>query len=182
MASQALRRALSLLSGAETYLATLRRRITMLSGFVDEGWDNRLRHAQYKNGYANISNNSSSLTASGFVISGTNGVYVGDKVTDYLGKLPDGNFATEWPYTINNTQQSRVDISYEGLNLPPPTVAGDIVVTNDISTLPPTGIATSAATDAGSKFWISGAPIGTELRPYPAIGKSSISCKAASIT
>jgi len=103
------------------------------------------------NGYANTSNNTSSLTASGFVISGTNGIYVGDKVTDYPGRLSDGNYATEWPYTITNTQQSRIDIRYDGTNQPPPTVAGDILVSNNVSVLPPTGIAASAATDASSE-------------------------------
>jgi Pectate lyase superfamily protein len=123
-----------------------------VSGFVDQGSDNQFIGCQADtNGYANTSNNSSSLTASGFVISGTNGVYIGDKVTDYRGKLSDGNFATEWPYTINNTQQSRVDISYDGTNQPPPTVAGDIVVSNNVSMLPPTGTATSAVTDASSE-------------------------------
>lgn len=139
--------------GSRNIFSDIETQDNYVSGFVDQGSDNQFIGCQADtNGYANMSNNSSSLTASGFVISGTNGVYVGDKVTDYLGKLPDGNFATEWPYTINNTQQSRVDISYEGTNLPPPTVAGDIVVTNNVSILPPTGIAKSAATDAGSKI------------------------------
>lgn len=143
-----------------------------VSGFVDQGSDNQFIGCQADtNGYANTNNNSSSLTASGFVISGTNGVYSGDKVTDYRGRLSDGNFATEWPYTINNTQQSRIDISYDGTNQPPPTMAGDIVVSNNVSILPPTRIATSAATDASSEaldfrgsFWNGTAAVSSDWR------------------
>lgn len=124
-----------------------------VSGFVDEGSDNQFVGCQADtNGYANTRHNSSSLKASGFVISGTNGVYSADKVTDYRGRLSDGNFATEWPYTITKTQQSRIDISYDGTNRPPPTVAGDIEVSNNVSMLPPMGIATSAATNASSEI------------------------------
>jgi hypothetical protein len=123
-----------------------------VSAFVDHGADNQFIGCQADtNGYANTSNNTSSQTASGFVIGGTNGVYSGDKVTDYRGRLSDGNFATEWPYTITNLQQSKIDITYDGTNMPPPTVAGDIVVTGNASMLPPVGIATSAATDAKSE-------------------------------
>jgi hypothetical protein len=122
-----------------------------VSGFVDEGADNQFIGCQADtNGYANTNNNTSSLTASGFVISGTNAVYSGDKVTDYKGRLSDGNFATEWPYTINNLQQSRIDITYDGTNKPPPTTAGDVAVINNVAMLLPTGTATSAATDASS--------------------------------
>lgn len=143
-----------------------------VSGFVDQGSDNQFIGCQADtNGYANRKNNSSSLTASGFVISGTNGVYSGDKVSDYRGRLSDGNFATEWPYTINNTQQSKIDISYDGTNQPPPTVAGDIVVSNNVSMLPPAGIATSAATDASSQalafrgsFWNGTAAVSSDWR------------------
>jgi hypothetical protein len=143
-----------------------------VSGFLDSSSDNQFIGCQADtNGYANTSNNSSSLHASGFVISGTNGVYSGDKVTDYRGRLSDGNFATEWPYTITNTQQSKIDISYDGTNQPPPTVAGDIVVSSNVSTLPPTGIATSAATDASSEplvfrgsFWNGTAAVSSDWR------------------
>lgn len=143
-----------------------------VSGFVDQGSDNQFIGCQADtNGYANTSNNTSSLTASGFVISGTNGIYVGDKVTDYPGRLSDGNYATEWPYTITNTQQSKIDISYDSTNQPPPTVAGDIVVSNNVSVLPSMGIATSAATDASSEpldlrgsFWNGTAAVSSDWR------------------
>src|SRR5271170_5971793 len=65
----------------------------------------------------------SSRTASGFIIAGTGGVYIGDKVTSYRTRLPDGNFATEWPYTIKNPNQARIDISYDSTNQPPPATA-----------------------------------------------------------
>jgi len=91
-----------------------------VSGFLDEASDNQFIACQADtNGYANGRNNSSSRHASGFVISGTNGVYSGDKVTDYRGHLRDGHFATEWPYTITNPQQSKIDITFDGTNQPP---------------------------------------------------------------
>lgn len=157
-------------SGSRNILTNIEAQDNYVSGFVDQGADNQFIGCQADtNGYANTNNNSSSLTASGFVISGTNGVYSGDKVTDYRGRLSDGNFATEWPYKITNTQQSRIDISYDGTNQPPPTVAGDIVMTNNLSILPPTGIATSAATDASSvpldfrgSFWNGSAAVSSD--------------------
>jgi hypothetical protein len=143
----------AILSGAARNIFTnIEAQDNYVSGFLDQGSDNQFIGCQADtNGYANTSNNTSSLTASGFVISGTNGVYVGDKVTDYRGRLSDGNFATEWPYTLNNLQQSKVDITYDGTNAPPPTVAGDIVVVNNLSMLPSARIATSAATDSSSE-------------------------------
>lgn len=123
-----------------------------VSGFLDTGSDNQFIGCQADtNGYADTHNNSSSHQASGFVISGTNGVYSGDKVTDYFGLLPDGSFATQWPYTITNGQQSKIDISFDGTNQPPTVVAGDIIVSNNTSVLPAMGTATSFATDAISE-------------------------------
>jgi polygalacturonase len=106
-----------------------------VSGFVDQGSDNQFIGCQADtNGYANRSNNASSRKASGFVISGVNGVYSGDKVTDYRGRLADGNYATEWPYTLTNPAQSRIDISYDGTNQPPPTKAPGATILSSVGT------------------------------------------------
>jgi hypothetical protein len=117
---------------AAVYVAGVRNTLTSIetqdnytNGFTDIGIDNQFTAClSDANGYAHANNNASSLVASGFVIEGTGGVYIGDKVTNYRGRLADGNFPTEWPYTIKKPDQSRIDISYDGTNSPPPTVAG----------------------------------------------------------
>lgn len=110
-------------NGSRNIFTNIEAQDNYVSGFVDHGSDNQFIGCQADtNGYAKRNPNASSLTASGFVISGTHGVYVGDKVTSYRGRLSDGNFATQWPYTITNPQQSRIDISYDGTNWPPPIV------------------------------------------------------------
>jgi hypothetical protein len=112
-------------NGSRNTFTNIEAQDNYVSGFVDQGSDNQfIGCLADTNGYATGRNNASSLKASGFVISGTNGIYVGDKVTSYRGRLSDGNFATQWPYTITNPQQSRIDISYDGTNQPPPTASG----------------------------------------------------------
>lgn len=94
------------------------------SGFFDSGNDNEfIGCVSDSNGYVQHNANASSRSASGFVLKGTSGVYVGDKVTSYRGRLPDGNFTTEWPYTIENPHQATIDISYDSTNRPAPTIA-----------------------------------------------------------
>ncbi len=111
-------------NGSRNIFTNIEAQDNYVSGFVDQGSDNQFIGCQADtNGYAKRNPNASSLTASGFVISGTNGVYVGDKVTSYRGRLSDGNFATQWPYTITNPRQSRIDISFDGTNQPPPTAS-----------------------------------------------------------
>jgi hypothetical protein len=96
------------------------------SGFFDSGSDNEfIGCVSDSNGYVPRHPEASSLKASGFVIGGKSGVYLGDKVTSYRGRLPDGNFATEWPYTLAGGNQSRVDISYDSTNEPPAAGAED---------------------------------------------------------
>lgn len=98
------------------------------SGFFDNGSDNEfIGCVSDSNGYVPRHPEASSLKASGFAIGGKGGVYLGDKVTSYRGRLPDGNFATEWPYTLAEGNQSRVDITYDSTNKPPATVAQDSV-------------------------------------------------------
>jgi len=91
------------------------------NGFFDGGTDNIFAAClSDANGYDHGNTDKSSRNASGFVIGGTGGIYIGDKVTSYRGRLPDGNFATEWPYRMLDPQQSRIDISYDNTNQPPP--------------------------------------------------------------
>ena len=97
------------------------------NGFFDTGSDNVfIGCVSDTNGYVRGNSNASSLIASGFILGGTGGIYIGDKVASYRGHLPDRNFATEWPYRIDNPNQARIDISYDSTNKPPPTVTGDV--------------------------------------------------------
>jgi Pectate lyase superfamily protein len=90
------------------------------NGFVDNGIDNSfVGCTSDSNGYVQNNTSASSRAASGFVMSGSGGVYVGDKVTSYRGRLPDGNFTTEWPYTIKNPQVGKLDITYDSTNRAP---------------------------------------------------------------
>jgi Pectate lyase superfamily protein len=95
------------------------------NGFVDAGVDNSfVACTSDSNGYVPNNANASSRDASGFVISGSGGVYVADKVTSYRGRLPDGNFTTEWPYTLKSSQASKLDITYDSTNHAPATESG----------------------------------------------------------
>jgi Pectate lyase superfamily protein len=96
------------------------------SGFFDSGSDNEfIGCVSDSNGYIPRHPEASSLHASGFVIGGKGGVYLGDKVTSYRGRLPDGNFTTQWPYTLATESASRIDITYDNTNQPPAIVAED---------------------------------------------------------
>ena len=86
-------------------------------GFFDNGAnDEFIGCVSDSNGYVPKNPQASSRAASGFIVGGTGGVFIGDTVTSYRGPLPDGNFATEWPYTIRNANQSKIDISYDSTN------------------------------------------------------------------
>jgi hypothetical protein len=94
------------------------------NGFSDSGNDNEfIGCVSDSNGYVQHNADASSRSASGFILKGTGGVYVGDKVTSYRGRLPDGNFTTEWPYTLENPHQSTIDISYDSTNKQAPTTS-----------------------------------------------------------
>jgi hypothetical protein len=111
-------------NGARNVITAVEAEDNYTSGFFDGGSDNEfIGCVSDTNGYVQRDTGKSSRSANGFVIAGTGGVYVGDKVTSYRGRLPDGNFATEWPYTIESANQSRIDISYDSTNRPPPSVA-----------------------------------------------------------
>jgi hypothetical protein len=108
-------------SGSRNVMTAIETEDNYTNGFFDSGTDNIFAACvSDTNGYAKRDTEKSSRAASGFVIDGTGGIYIGNKVTSYRGKLPDGNFATEWPYTIQNPQQSKVEISYDSTNQPPP--------------------------------------------------------------
>jgi Pectate lyase superfamily protein len=119
-------------SEAGMYVAGFRNIVTAVetednytSGFSDSGNDNEfIGCVSDSNGYVQRDTSKSSRSASGFILKGTGGVFVADKVTSYRGRLPDGNFTTEWPYTLENPQQSTIDISYDSTNRPAPTIAG----------------------------------------------------------
>ena len=113
-------------SGGRNILTAVEAEDNYTSGFFDNGIDDELIGCvSDSNGYVQRDPHKSSRHASGFVIGGSGGVYIGDKVTSYLGKLPDGNFTTEWPYRLENANQSRIDISYDSTNQPPPIAVGD---------------------------------------------------------
>jgi hypothetical protein len=107
-------------SGGRNIMTAVEAEDNYTSGFFDNGIDDEfIGCVSDSNGYVRNNVNTSSRVASGFVVDGTGGVYIGDKVTSYRGRLPDGNFTTEWPYLIKNTNQARVDISYDSTNNPP---------------------------------------------------------------
>jgi hypothetical protein len=111
-------------SGARNIIMAVEAEDNYTSGFVDSGVDNEfIGCVSDSNGYVRNSTSASSRTASGFIINGTNGVYIGDEVTSYRGRLPDGNFTTEWPYTVGNRHQATLDISYDSTNKAPVTEA-----------------------------------------------------------
>lgn len=108
-------------TGSRNVITAVETEDNYTNGFFGGGADNIFAACvSDSNGYARGNTDKSSRVASGFVIGGRGGIYAGDKVTSYRGRLPDGNFTTEWPYTITNPQQSRIDISYDGTNQPPP--------------------------------------------------------------
>jgi hypothetical protein len=111
-------------SGGRNIITAVEAEDNYTNGFFDNGIDDEfIGCVSDSNGYARGNANASSLIASGFVLEGTGGVYIGDKVTSYRGRLPDGNFPTEWSYVLRNTNQSRIDISSDSTNEPPPTVS-----------------------------------------------------------
>ncbi|MGA2534607.1 MAG: glycosyl hydrolase family 28-related protein [Terracidiphilus sp.] len=112
-------------SGARNIVMAVETEDNYASGFFDRGFDNEfIGCVSDSNGYAPNNTSASSRTASGFVVNGTGGVYVGDKVTSYRGRLPDGHFTTEWPYTIGSRHEGTLDISYDSTNKPPITEPG----------------------------------------------------------
>jgi hypothetical protein len=111
-------------SGARNIIMAVETEDNYTSGFVDSGVDNEfIGCVSDSNGYVRNNTSASSRTASGFIINGTGGVYVGDKITSYRGRLPGGNFTTEWPYTVGNRHQATLDISYDSTNKAPATEA-----------------------------------------------------------
>jgi Pectate lyase superfamily protein len=111
-------------SGARNIIMAVETEDNYTSGFFDKGADNEfIGCVSDSNGYAPNNTRASSRVASGFVINGSGGVYVGDKVTSYRGRLPDGNFTTEWPYTVGNQHEGKLDISYDSTNKTPATEA-----------------------------------------------------------
>jgi hypothetical protein len=111
-------------SGARDIIMAVETEDNYTSGFLDKGVDNEfIGCTSDSNGYVQNNTSKSSRVASGFVIMGVGGVYVGDKVTSYRGRLPDGHFTTEWPYTVGNQHEGAVDISYDSTNEAPSTEA-----------------------------------------------------------
>jgi hypothetical protein len=112
---------------ASVYVSGLRNIITAVetedsytNGFFDKGTDNVFMGCvSDSNGYAQKNVNASSRVASGFVIAGSGSVYIGDKVTSSRGRLPDGNFTTEWPYSLEGRDRGKIDITYDSTNKPP---------------------------------------------------------------
>ena len=106
-------------TGARNIVTAVETEDNYASGFLDKGWDNVfIGCVSDSNGYVQGNTGASSRVASGFIIDGTGGVYIGNKVTSYRGRLPDGNFTTEWPYVVQNRDQSTIDISYDSTNKP----------------------------------------------------------------
>ena len=114
-------------SGGRNILTAIETEDNYTSGFFDNGSDDEfIGCVSDSNGYAKGAALASSRAASGFILDGQGGIYIGDNVTSYRGRLPDGNFTTEWPYTIRNPNQSKIDISYDSTNQPPPVVAENL--------------------------------------------------------
>ncbi len=107
-------------SGSRNILTAIETEDNYTNGFLDAGTNNEfIGCVSDSDGYAQKNPAASSRKKSGFVIQGTGGVFLGDKVTSYRGKLPDGNFTAEWPYRVENPHQSKIDISYDSTNRPP---------------------------------------------------------------
>jgi hypothetical protein len=109
-------------TGARNIIMAVETEDNYSSGFFDRGVDNAfIGCTSDSNGYVQNNTSASSRVASGFVINGSGGIYVGDKVTSYRGRLPDGNFTTEWPYTTGNPRAGSLDITYDSTNKAPAT-------------------------------------------------------------
>jgi hypothetical protein len=109
-------------SGQRNIITAVETEDSYTNGFFDRGYDNVFMGClSDSNGYAQNNVNASSRVASGFVIAGSNSVYIGDKVTSYRGRLQDGNFTTEWPYSVESPNQGKIDITYDNTNQPPNT-------------------------------------------------------------
>jgi hypothetical protein len=109
-------------SGARNIITAVETEDSYTNGFFDKGSDNVFMGCvSDSNGYAQKDVNASSRVASGFVIAGSGSVYIGDKVTSYRGRLPDGNFTTEWPYSLESRDHGKIDITYDSTNKPPHT-------------------------------------------------------------
>jgi len=107
-------------SGARNIMTAIETEDNYTNGFLDAGTnDEFIGCLSDSDGYVQKNPAASSRKKSGFLIQGTNGVFLGDKVTSYRGRLPDGNFTAEWPYRVENPHQSRIDISYDSTNKPP---------------------------------------------------------------
>ncbi len=112
-------------SGARNTFTAIEAQDNYTNGFSDNGANNQFFAClSDANGYAHANTNASSSVATGFILGGSGGIYIGDKVTSYRGRLADGKFPTQWPYTVKNPNQSRIDISYDSTNEAPPTVSG----------------------------------------------------------
>lgn len=89
-----------LVSGYRNTLVACEAQDNYGDGFHDQGIDNQFVACMSdSNGYAPNNTNASSKTASGFVLGGAGGVFSACKITSYRGKLSDGNYATEYPYS-----------------------------------------------------------------------------------
>jgi hypothetical protein len=120
-------------SGARNIIMAVETEDNYTSGFFDRGVDNEfIGCTSDSNGYVQNNTGASSRAASGFVIDGTDGVYVGDKVTSYRGRLPDGNFTTEWPYTVESRHAGTLDISYDSTNKAPVAAADASIGTGSL--------------------------------------------------
>jgi hypothetical protein len=108
-------------AGARNIITAVETEDNYTNGFFDKGSDNVfMACVSDTDGYVQKNPAASSKAASGFVIAGSSSVYVGDKVTSYRGRLPDGNFATEWPYSVESSgDNGKIDITYDGTNESP---------------------------------------------------------------
>jgi hypothetical protein len=106
--------------GSRNTLTAIQTEDNYAAGFLDRGSHNTfLGCLSDSNGYEPRNPAASSHTAAGFLIEGTGGVYLGDQVTSYRGRLPDGSYATEWPYKLSSPPESEIDIRYDSTNQPP---------------------------------------------------------------
>jgi hypothetical protein len=108
--------------GARNIITAVETEDNYTNGFFEKGSDNVLMGCvSDSNGYVQKNPNASSRVASGFVIASSSSVYIGDIVTSYRGRLPDGNFTTEWPYSLESRDHGTIDIRYDNTNKPPHT-------------------------------------------------------------
>jgi hypothetical protein len=108
--------------GARNIITAVETEDNYTNGFFEKGSDNVFMGCvSDSNGYVQKNPNASSRVASGFVIASSGSVYLGDIVTSYRGRLPDGNFTTEWPYSLESRDHGKIDITYDNTNKPPHT-------------------------------------------------------------